>query len=84
MFGGPELVKLIKAERPSAQILIFSMYSEEQFALRAISAGASGYLSKESDSELLLPAMRQVAAGGMFISPKVAELLATDLVHRRA
>jgi DNA-binding NarL/FixJ family response regulator len=78
--NGLELIRLIKAERPKVRILIFSMHPEEQYAVRAIRAGASGYLSKEVDSDLLLPAMRKVATGGRFISPKVAELLATELV----
>lgn len=73
-----ELVKLIKTERSTVPILIFSMHPEEQYAVRAIHAGASGYLSKEGDSDLILPAMRKVAAGGIFISQKVAELLATN------
>lgn len=79
---GIELIRLAKAERPKLPILIFSMHPEEQFAVRAIRAGASGYLSKESDSDLLLPAIRKVAAGGVFISHKVAELLATDVSRR--
>ena len=50
--------------------------------MRAIRAGASGYLSKEGDSDLIVPAIRKVAQGGRFISPKVAELLAEDtLLH---
>ena len=77
--NGLELIKLIKIERPKLPILIFSMHHEEQYAVRAIRAGASGYLSKDSDSELLLPAIRKVAAGGVFVSPKLAELLATDV-----
>jgi DNA-binding NarL/FixJ family response regulator len=77
--NGLELIKLIKAERPKLPILIFSMHPEEQYAVRAIHAGASGYLSKEGDSELILPAIRKVAVGGVFISQKVAELLATDV-----
>jgi two-component system invasion response regulator UvrY len=77
--SGIELIKLIKIERPKLPILIFSMHPEEQYAVRAIRAGAAGYLSKESNSDWLLPAMRKVASGGMFISPKVAELLATDV-----
>lgn len=77
--NGLELIKLIKSERPKLPILIFSMHQEEQYAVRAIRAGASGYLSKDGDSELLLPAMRKVAAGGVFVSPKLAELLATDM-----
>ena len=76
---GLELIKLLKSERPKLPILIFSMHQEEQFAVRAFRAGASGYMSKEGDSDLILPAMRKVAAGGTYISPKVAELLATDI-----
>ncbi len=77
--NGLELIKLLKVSRPKLPILVFSMHPVEQYAVRAIRAGASGYLSKEEDSELLLPALRKVAAGGLFISPKVAELLATDV-----
>jgi two-component system invasion response regulator UvrY len=77
--NGLELIKLVKAERPKLPILIFSMHPEEQYAVRAIRAGASGYISKEGDTDMLLPAMRRVVAGGMFISPKVAELLAGDI-----
>jgi DNA-binding NarL/FixJ family response regulator len=79
---GMELIKMIRAEKRRLPILIFSMHQEEQYAVRAIRAGANGYLSKESNSDLLLPAMRKVAAGGAFISPKVAELLATDVAPR--
>jgi DNA-binding NarL/FixJ family response regulator len=55
------------------------MHQEEQYAVRAMRSGAAGYLTKESDSDLLLPAMRKVASGGVFLSQKVAELLATDV-----
>lgn len=79
--NGLELIRLIKALRPKLPILIFSMYPEEQYAVRAIRAGATGYLTKESNSDLLLPAMRSVAAGGVFVSQKVTELLATDIAH---
>ena len=77
--NGLELIKLVKAERPKLPILIFSMHPEEQYAVRAIRAGAAGYISKEGDTDLLLPAMRRVVGGGMYISPKVAELLAGDI-----
>jgi two-component system, NarL family, invasion response regulator UvrY len=77
--SGLELIKLMKAERPRLPILVFSMHPEEQYAVRAIRAGAGGYLSKEGDCDLLLPAMRKIAAGGAFVSSKVAELLATDV-----
>ncbi|MBC5764480.1 response regulator [Ramlibacter albus] len=76
--SGLELVKLMRAEQPRLRILVFSMHPEEQYAVRAIRAGASGYLSKESDGDLLLPAMRKVASGGAYVSANVAELLATD------
>jgi len=79
---GIDLIRLVKAERAKLPILVFSMHQEEQFAVRSIRAGASGYLSKESDSDLLIPALRKVAGGGVFISPKVAELLATDVSRR--
>ena len=78
--SGLELIKLIKSERPKLPLLIFSMHQEEQYAVRVIRAGASGYLSKEGDSDLIVPAVRKVAQGGVFISPKVAELLALDTV----
>ena len=77
--SGIELIKMIKSERPGLPILVFSMHLEEQYALRAIRAGASGYLSKGGNSEDIVPAIRKVAGGGLFISPKVAELLAADL-----
>jgi two-component system invasion response regulator UvrY len=76
--SGLELIKQLKSERPNTPILVFSMHPEEQYAVRAIRAGASGYLSKETDSDNLLPAMRKVAAGGAYVSEKVATLLATD------
>lgn len=79
--SGLELIKLMRGERPRLPILVFSMHPEEQYAVRAIRAGAAGYLSKESDSDLLLPAMRKVAAGGAYVSAKVAELLAQDTVR---
>jgi two-component system, NarL family, invasion response regulator UvrY len=76
--SGLELIKQVKSERPRLPVLVFSMHPEEQYAVRALRAGAGGYLSKETDSDMLLPALRKVAGGGAFVSPKVAELLATD------
>ena len=76
--SGVELIKQVKMERARLPILVFSMHPEEQYAVRAIRAGASGYLSKEANSDLLLPALRRLAGGGMFINPKVAELLALE------
>lgn len=72
---GLDLIRLIKDEQPALPILILSMHQEEQYAVRALHAGASGYLTKESDGELLVAAIRRVAAGGVHISDKVAGLM---------
>ena len=75
--SGLELIKLIKVERPRLPILVFSAHREELYAVRAIRTGASGYLTKRADGDLLLSAMRRVAGGRLFVSQKVTELLAT-------
>ncbi|MFO1324330.1 MAG: response regulator transcription factor [Burkholderiales bacterium] len=74
--SGVELIKQVKSERPKLRVLVLSMHEESQYAVRAIRAGASGYLTKESASALLVTAIRKVAGGGAFISPEVAEQLA--------
>jgi DNA-binding NarL/FixJ family response regulator len=73
--NGIELIKLVKEARPRLPVLVLSMYGEEQYAVRAIRAGASGYLNKESASEQLVAAIRKIAAGGVHVSPAVAEAL---------
>ena len=78
--NGVELIRSVKAARPRVPILVFSMYQEEQYAVRAIRSGASGYLTKDCDSDLLIPAMRKVAGGGVFVSQRTAELLVTEHV----
>lgn len=77
--GGLDILREIKHERPKIPILILSMHSEDQFAVRALKAGASGYMSKESAPELLVKAIRKVHAGGKYISAALAEKLAFDL-----
>ncbi len=74
--SGIELIKQVRAEKPKLRILILSMHEERQYAIRAIRAGASGYLTKESASRQLVEAIRKVASGGAFISAEVAEQLA--------
>jgi DNA-binding NarL/FixJ family response regulator len=74
--SGIELIKQVKSERPKLRVLILSMHEERQYAIRAIRAGASGYLTKESASRQLVEAIRKVAGGGAFISAEVAEQLA--------
>lgn len=73
--NGIELIKLVKQERPELPVLVLSMYDEEQYAVRVIRAGASGYLNKESASEQLVTAIRKVAAGGVHASPEVMQVL---------
>ena len=74
--SGMDLIKQVKTEKPRLRILVLSMHQEHQYAVRAIKADASGYLTKESASTLLVSAIRKVAGGGAFISAEVAEQLA--------
>ena len=74
--SGIELIKQVKSEKPRLRILVLTMHEEHQYAIRAIRAGASGYLTKESASRQLIEALRKVASGGAFISSEVAEQLA--------
>jgi DNA-binding NarL/FixJ family response regulator len=80
--NGLDLIRLIKNERPNLPILIFSLHQEALYAVRAIRAGASGYLCKDDDSELLLLAMRKLVAGGVFVSPALAKLLTIDALPK--
>jgi DNA-binding NarL/FixJ family response regulator len=74
--SGMELIKQVKSEKPRLRILVLSMHQEHQYAVRAIKAGASGYLTKDSASTQLVSAIEKVAGGGAFISAEVAEQLA--------
>ena len=74
--SGIELIKQVHAEKPRLRILILSMHEEHQYAVRAIRAGAAGYLTKEGASAQLVSAIRRVAGGGAYISADVAEQLA--------
>jgi DNA-binding NarL/FixJ family response regulator len=73
--SGIELIKLVKEACPKLPVLVLSMFGEEQYAVRAIRAGASGYLNKESASEQLVTAIRKIASGGIHVSAAVAEAL---------
>ena len=77
--SGIELIRQIRSEHPKLPILILSMHKEDQYAVRTLKAGASGYLSKDSASSQLVAAIRKVAGGGIFINPEVAEKLALSL-----
>jgi DNA-binding NarL/FixJ family response regulator len=77
--GGLEVLKEIKHEWPRLPVLILSMHPEDQYAVRAIRAGAAGYLTKEAAPEKLLEAIRRITAGGRFIGPDLADRLAIEV-----
>jgi DNA-binding NarL/FixJ family response regulator len=79
--GGLETLKRIKTLKPNQPVLMLSIHSEEQFALRTMKAGAAGYLTKGSAPEELVKAIRQVAGGRKYISPDFVEKLADELHH---
>jgi DNA-binding NarL/FixJ family response regulator len=79
--SGIELIKQLKSEQPKLRILVLSMHSEAQYAVRALKAGASGYLSKDGAVEQLVAAIRRIAAGGAFVSAETAERLAMQVNH---
>jgi DNA-binding NarL/FixJ family response regulator len=74
--SGIELIKQVHSEKPKLRVLVLSMHEEEQYAVRAIKAGAAGYLTKDSASSQLVSAIRKVATGGAFITESVAQQLA--------
>jgi len=73
--SGIETLRRIVARRPDARVLMFSMFQEGIYATRAMSAGARGYLSKASAPDLLVEAVRCVAAGGRYLSPDVKQAM---------
>ncbi len=75
--NGIDLIAEIRRERPETRVLILTVHSEDQYAVRAIRAGAAGFLTKESAPENLIEAVRRVAAGGRYISESLAETLAS-------
>ena len=73
--SGIALIKRLKAEKPKLKVLVLSMHGEHQYAARALKAGASGYLTKDSAAEQLLGALRKIAGGGVHISDAAASAL---------
>jgi len=73
--SGIALIKRLKTEKPKLRILVLSMHGESQYAARALKAGASGYLTKDSAAEQLVVALRKIAAGGVHISEAAAASL---------
>jgi two-component system invasion response regulator UvrY len=79
--SGIDLIKQVKEQSSSIPVLILSMHPEEQIALRALKAGAAGYLNKIDSPDEILKAVERVLQGRKYISPKLADLLAEELGH---
>ena len=77
--GGLDVLKQLKDEKPGLPVLILSIYPEEQYAVRALKAGASGYLTKESAPDELIAAIRKISQGRKYVSASLAEKLAFDM-----
>ena len=81
ILNGLQTLKLIKKHNNKLPVLMLSMHSEEQYAMRSMKAGASGYMTKEIAAQELVSAIRKINDGRKYISKEVAELLTTDLYH---
>ena len=77
--SGLDVLKEIKQHRPKLPVVILSMHTEEQFAIRAMRAGASGYLTKESAGDELVLAIRKALKGEKYISGSLAQILAGEM-----
>jgi two-component system, NarL family, invasion response regulator UvrY len=77
--GGIETAQELKRVNPRLKVLMVTMHPEDQFAVRCLRLGADGYITKDVSPEVLLQAVRKVAAGGKYVSADLAERLATDL-----
>lgn len=78
--SGLEVLKQVHVLYPKIKILVLSMYPEDQFAIRAIKAGASGYLHKDSPPQVLYEAINTIAIGGKYVSPAITSLLFKEIV----
>jgi len=81
--SGLDVLKEIKNHNAELSVLMLSMHAQDQYAIRTLRAGASGYLTKESASTLLVEAIQKIHQGGRFISDEVAELLALNLNNNK-
>jgi DNA-binding NarL/FixJ family response regulator len=77
--SGLDVLKEIRKDRSDARVLVLSMHPEDQLATRVLKAGASGYMTKESAPDELVNAVKKVLAGGSYVSPSLAELLAREI-----
>src|SRR5678816_3907382 len=76
--SGIDLIKQVHAEKPKLRILVLSMHEEQQYAVRALKAGAAGYITKDGAADQLVAAIRRIASGGAYVTPETAERLALD------
>ena len=76
---GLDVLRQLKSEFPKVPVLMLSTYPDKQYAVRSLKLGAAGYLNKSADSQQMTSAIRKVAAGGLFITPAVAEHLASSI-----
>ena len=77
--SGLDILKQLRSERPKLPVLVLSMYAEDQYAVRVLKAGGSGYLTKDSMPDELVKALRKVVSGGTYVSPFLAEKLASEI-----
>jgi two-component system invasion response regulator UvrY len=77
--NGLETISILRSEQPDLKFIMLSIYPEEQYAMRAMKAGASAYLNKECLPEELMKAVRKVLSGGKYISEALAELMAFEM-----
>jgi len=77
--SGLDVLKQLKSAHPGLSIFVLSVHKEEEYAVRVLKAGASGYLSKDSAPEELVKAVRKILGGGRYVSPSLGEKLAFDL-----
>lgn len=80
--SGLETLKDVRHRFPDVAVLMLSMHAEEQYALRSLQNGASGYVTKGRDSRILIEAIRKAASGGRYVSPSLAERLADELTRK--
>ena len=77
--SGLDVLKDLRYLKPKIPVLILSVYPEEQYAIRVLKAGASGYLTKASAPDELITAIKKIVSGGKYISTSLAEMLASEV-----
>ena len=77
--NGLDILKAVRRSHPKVQVLMFSMYPEEQYAVRALKSGAAGYLNKNTPPQKIIEAIRSAARGRKYISPELAQTLASRI-----